>query len=68
MTIEDKFEQEFKKVFTDNNTVKACGREECKKIIEIAKEIDNERYYGSIETGLMNTDNIVKLHERIMDK
>ena len=68
MTVEEQFEQEFKKVFTDKNVVKACGREECIKLIELARKIDNEMYYGSTETGLMNTNNIIKLHERIMDK
>ena len=68
MIPEERFKEEYKKVFTDDNKVKACGRDECKKLIELAKEIDSKTYYGDIYTGLMNIDNMIKLHERLMDK
>lgn len=66
MTQEDYFKEEYKKVFTDDNTVKTCGRDECRKLIEVAKEIDSKTYYGDTYTGLMNIDNMIKLHERLM--
>ena len=34
MIPEERFKEEYKKVFTDDNKVKACGRDECKKLIE----------------------------------
>lgn len=68
MIPEERFKEEYKKVFTDDNKVKACGRDECKKLIELAKEVDSKTYYGNIYTGLMNIDNMIKLHERLMDR
>ncbi len=68
MTPEERFKEEYKKVFTDDNKVKTCGRDECRKLIEVAKEVDSKKYYGDIYTGLMNIDNMIKLHERLMDK
>lgn len=68
MTPEERFKEEYKKVFTDDNKVRVCGRDECKKLIEVAKEVDNETYYGDIYTGLMNIGNMIKLHERLMDR
>lgn len=68
MIPEERFKEEYKKVFTDDSKVKACGRDECKKLIELAKEIDSKTYYGDIYTGLMNIDNMIKLHERLMDR
>lgn len=68
MIPEERFKEEYKKVFTDDNKVKACGRDECKKLIELAKEIDSKTYYGDIYNGLMNIDNMIKLHERLMDR
>lgn len=68
MIPEERFKEEYKKVFTDDNKVKACGRDECKKLIELAKEVDSKTYYGDIYTGLMNIDNMIKLHERLMNR
>lgn len=68
MIPEERFKEEYKKVFTDDNKVKACGRDECKKLIELAKEVDSKTYYGDIYTGLMNIDNMIKLHEKLMDR
>lgn len=68
MIPEERFKEEYKKVFTDDNKVKACGRDECKKLVELAKEVDSKTYYGDIYTGLMNIDNMIKLHERLMDR
>ena len=68
MIPEERFKEEYKKVFTDDYKVKACGRDECKKLVELAKEVDSKTYYGDIYTGLMNIDNMIKLHERLMDR
>lgn len=68
MSLEEKFEQEYKKVFTEENTVRACGRNECKKLIELAMELDNTIDYGNLDTGCMNVDNMIKLHERVIGK
>lgn len=68
MTPEERFKEEYKEVFTDDNKVKACGRDKCEKLIETAKEVDSKTYYGDTYTGLMNIDNMIKLHERLMDK
>lgn len=66
MTIEERFLEYYREVFTDDNKVRACGRDKCRKLIEAAKEINNNEKYGNTSTGLMNIDNIIKLHERIM--
>lgn len=68
MTLEEKFEQVYAKVFTEENTVRTCGRDECKKLIKLAVEMDNSNDFGNINTGCMNINNVVKLHERIIGK
>lgn len=66
MSLEEKFKQEYKNVFTDDDTVKACGRNNCKKLIELASELDANKDYGNTETGVMNINNMIKLHDKVM--
>lgn len=66
MSIEEKFKHEYKNVFTDDNVVKACGRNNCKKLIELASELDSTENYGNTETGVMNINNMIKLHDKVV--
>lgn len=56
------FEKLYKICFDENENIKACGRENCKKLI---KYLGGEPY-GNPDTGVMNTKNIIKLHRNIM--
>ena len=49
----------YRNVFNEDGTVKACGREACKKLIAACeeaccKDID----FGDAKTGMMNVENI----------
>jgi hypothetical protein len=65
---EEEFVAEYKKVFNESEAVRVCGREECKRLIQLADEIDNSVEHGRAEVGMMNTDSIKSLYERIIGK
>lgn len=53
----------------ENGEIKACGRNACIELITIAEEIKHssslvplETYFGSLDTGYLNLENIKKLH------
>ena len=51
----------YNEVFDSDDKIKACGREKCKKLIKYCKKIDNYTFYGDLDTGRMDVDNIQKL-------
>ena len=61
----NKFNTQYKKVFNEDGTVKACGRNECKKLIDIASKNKEFMPYGDDYTGRMNIDNMNKLYNSI---
>ena len=54
MTLEEKVRNQLSKVFTPKGDVKACGRDECRKAIQIASEFYPGVNFGNLETGIMN--------------
>ena len=60
--------QEFAKQYDivfKNNVVTNCGRKECRKLINLAKEIDKNNDYDDELTGFMNIENIQKLRNQL---
>lgn len=45
-------------VFDKNGNVKACGREACKRLIDLCKKQWKGVDFGNSETGYMNIENI----------
>lgn len=56
---------QFGNVFGTNFTVKPCGREEVKKLIELAEKYDNSKNYGNLVTGFMFKDNLIDLYKTL---
>ena len=66
----EKFKHVFNEVFDKNGNITACGRQKCKELIAAANDVNDldvndSKYYGDIETGRLNIENVKKLHARI---
>ncbi len=59
------FVEQFDKVFDKDGNVKACGRDNCKKLISMANAISNEANYGDIQTGMMNVVSMKSLRDSL---
>lgn len=60
------FIEQYNRVFDENGQVKACGREECKNLINMCKlEAPNEDF-GNPLTGMMNVENIQKFRTQVL--
>lgn len=62
------FIEQYNKVFDVNGQVKACGREECKNLINMCKVESPNEDFGNPLTGFMNVENIQKFREKILLK
>ena len=63
----ENFNKQFCKVFNVEGSVKNCGREETKKMIEICQNIMPNKNFGNMNTGIMNVEEILKLREMYND-
>lgn len=61
-----KFEN-YSKVFNSDNTIKLCGREACKVLIEEANTLEPNISHGNLETGYMNIEKIQRLYSRLKE-
>ncbi len=62
------FMEQYNKVFDVDGSVKPCGREECKNLINMCKiELPSEDF-GNPMTGMMNVENIQKFRKKILLK
>lgn len=59
------FIEQFDRVFDKDGNVKACGRDNCKKLISMANEISSEANYGNIQTGMMNVVSMKSLRDSL---
>lgn len=59
--MEEKFLKQYFKVFSANNTIMACGRNECIQLIHLANKLEPEVSHGSINTGIMEVERIKNL-------
>lgn len=54
-------------VFDANDNIKACGRQACIKLIDIANEIEPEVSHGNTSNGMINTYLLNKLKNKIKE-
>lgn len=65
------FNKLYNDVFDENNNVRPCGRDTCKTLIAFCNNANpdiienNAEYFGSLETGHMNIENIQKYARKI---
>lgn len=63
--MKEQFLEKYKMVFNEDNSVKACGRTKCIELIQCAKKLNSDLDFGSIETGIMNVDNLILLKTKL---
>lgn len=59
----------YSEVFNEDGSQKACGREKCIKLIEVAEKLCPEEpagKFGSTNTGMMNIVNLKNLKNSIL--
>ena len=54
------FDELYNKVFDSDGSVRLCGRETCKKLIEACSNAYPNVNFGDLESGCMYIDNIKK--------
>ena len=62
------FIRKYREVFNISESIVLCGREKCKELIAICKELDGNTDYGNLDTGMMNVDNIYNLRKQVQDE
>ena len=62
------FIKAYENVFDHNGSVRICGRNACKTLIEEAHKIDSRIIFGNQETGFMNILEIQKLYKRLSEQ
>lgn len=55
----------YPQVFDENNNVKVCGRELCKRLINMANLLEEGRSHGDLRDGFMDVQSIIELHNKI---
>ena len=61
---EERFCNVAHKVFNDDGTIRVCGRDSVRALIEAAESIDPTKDFGNKEIGRMNVDAVRNLlHE-----
>lgn len=61
---EERFCDVAHKVFNDDGTIRVCGRDSVRALIEAAESIDPTKDFGNKEIGRMNVDAVRNLlHE-----
>ena len=68
MVLKETFLELYKEVFNEDGTVKNCGRRKCQELITAAMQVEthDDGYFGNDRTGMMNTERIQDLHNRII--
>ena len=58
----------YKRVFNDDNTIKACGRDACRDLIIYMEQLSGGRVkVGDSETGMMNISKLQTTYEIMTD-
>jgi len=61
--VKERFDELFHEVFDENGNTTACGRDKCRALIRLAKQITPS--YGDEDSGVMRVDAIKHLHEEL---
>lgn len=68
MTVE-LLKNQYNMVFDANGDVKLCGRDACCALIALLSAMypsDDPLYFGNVQTGYMNVDNIKSIYANII--
>ncbi|MFN2926559.1 hypothetical protein ACKX2L_06490 [Lachnospiraceae bacterium YH-ros2228] len=57
-----------KKVFNEDGSIRVCGRDAVRSLIEAAEQVDPTRDFGNKEIGRMNADTVWNLLTEIEKK
>ena len=63
--MEQKFLELMKEVFDENNTIKACGREKCQELINLADHLEPNVFHGDVTSGFVNADTVTALRDML---
>lgn len=58
----EEFFEAYEAVFDENGDVRKCGRDACIKLIELCEQKNHMLYFGDLETGFMEKENIKTLY------
>lgn len=64
-SLKELFLRDYYEVFDADDKPKACGRFKCISLINICMSIDSSLDYGNTSTGMMNTENIIRLKNEV---
>lgn len=56
------------KVFNNDGTIRVCGRDSVRALIEVAESIDPTKDFGNKEIGRMNVDTVRELLAEVEKK
>lgn len=62
------FIEQFNQVFNEDSTIKTCGREKCKSLINIADTIEPEISHGCKDSGMLNIESLIALKNKLTYK
>ena len=65
---EQRFCDAAKKVFNEDGSIRVCGRDAVRSLIEAAEQVDPTRDFGDTEIGRMNVDTVWNLLTEIKQK
>lgn len=60
------FEKLYKEVFDEQGNVKACGRDRCKMLMQLAHKLDAGANFGDTNAGYMNIEAMKELHAKLI--
>lgn len=58
----------YEAVFNEDGTMKACGREACRRLIEACEAKDQDTYFGDKRTGKICLSNISVIEKLYLDE
>lgn len=61
----EEFKKLYDEVFTENDMIKNCGRDKTSALIACCNKISSNSDFGSIDSGFLNVENIIRLHQNI---
>lgn len=64
----NQFLNQFNIVIDDDNKVKKCGRDNCKKLINLADSLETNVKHGCIDSGMIDIEKIVALKDKLTHK
>ena len=64
-TIEE-IKELYKEVFDENNNIKLCGRDTCKKLMIALNKIYEDVNFGDLDAGFLNIETVQKYASKLI--